>query len=422
MGKFSFKLPDVGEGIAEAEIVAWHVKVGDLVAEDQPLVDVMTDKANVEITSPVSGKVLSVEGELGSLAAIGSVIAVLEVEGAGEAEAPPPPTPAKVEVASPLSPASASEAPSPPAKPVSTPMRQLDAKPAGAKAAASPAVRQRALELGVRLELVPASGPAGRVTREDLEAYVAAPPSSAAPAGAGLVRREGVDTVKVMGLRRKIAENMAEAKRRIPHFSYIEEVDVTELERLRAQINGANPEQPRLTLLPFIVRALVRALPAFPQLNALYDDEAQEIQRYAAVHVGVATQTPTGLVVPVLRHAEALDLWSAGREIARLADAARTGKASRGELSGSTITITSLGPLGGLATTPVINRPEVAIIGPNKIVERPMVVGGTVMVRKMMNLSSSFDHRVVDGWDAAEFVQQLRRLLETPALLFVEQP
>lgn len=421
MGRFDFKLPDVGEGIAEAEIVAWHVKPGDVVAEDQPLVDVMTDKANVEITSPVSGKVVSIAGELGSLAAIGSVIAVLEIEGAGapdpapplaDVPPPPPPTPprqAKAPVAEPR----------PQTRPETPRERAIAASPAGVKAMASPAVRRRALELGVRLELVPASGRAGQVTREDLDAYAAHP---VRPAATGFSRRQGVESVKVIGLRRKIAENMAEAKRRIPHFSYIEEVDVSELERLRLQINAANPGQPRLTVLPFIARALVRTLPAFPQINATYDDEAQEVHRHAAVHLGIATQTPTGLVVPVLRHAEALDLWATAGEIARLAESARVGKAGRDELSGSTITITSLGPLGGFATTPVINRPEVAIVGPNKIIERPVVVAGEIVIRKVMNLSCSFDHRVVDGWDAAEFVQQLRRLLETPALLFVEQP
>jgi 2-oxoisovalerate dehydrogenase E2 component (dihydrolipoyl transacylase) len=282
-------------------------------------------------------------------------------------------------------------------------------------------VRRRALELGVPLQFVPGSGPLGRISQHDLAAY-AAHPRAAAGAPAGLARREGSETVKVIGLRRRIAERMSEAKRRIPHFSYIEEVDVTELERLRAQLNAEHNDRPRLTVLPFLVRALVRALPAFPQINATFDDEAGEVTRHAAVHLGVAAQTPAGLMVPVLRHAEALDLWAAAAEIARLAEAARNGSATREELAGSTITLTSLGPLGGLATTPVINRPEVAIVGPNRIIERPVVVDGAVVVRKMMNLSSSFDHRVVDGWDAAEFVQRLKRLLETPALLFVDQP
>ncbi|HWT51646.1 MAG TPA: dihydrolipoamide acetyltransferase family protein, partial [Caulobacter sp.] len=253
----------------------------------------------------------------------------------------------------------------------------------------------------------------GRITHEDLEAYLAAPAAGPAP-------RTSIETVKVIGLRRKIAEKMSEAKRRIPHFSYIEEVDVTALETLRVQLNAANPGRPRLTVLPFFVRALARTLPDFPQINAIYDDEAGLVHRHAALHLGVATQTPSGLVVPVLRHAETFDLWGAASEIARLAQAARAGKATREELSGSSLTITSLGPLGGLATTPVINHPEVAIVGPNRIVERPVVVGGVVVVRKMMNLSSSFDHRVVDGWDAAEFVQKLKLFLENPALMFVE--
>jgi len=402
MGRYVFKLPDVGEGIAEAEIVAWHVKPGDRVEEDQPLIDVMTDKATVEITSPVSGTVVSIEGEAGLSAAIGSVLAVLEVE--GPADSAPPPAPATLEPP---------EAQAPP-EPVAAPPK-IEAKPL-----ASPAVRRRALDLGVPLQSVSGSGPAGRVTHEDLEAYAASP--AAGVVSPAFAAREGVETIKVIGLRRKIAEKMAQAKRRIPHFSYIEEIDVTELERLRAQLNGAYPDKPRLTVLPFFVRALVRALPDFPQVNALYDDEAGEVHRHAGVHIGVATQTPGGLMVPVLQHAETLDLWRTATEIARLAQAVRSGKATREELSGSTITLTSLGALGGLATTPVINHPEVAIVGPNKIVERPMVIGGQIVVRKMMNLSSSFDHRVVDGADAAAFVQRLKLLLETPAMLFVEQP
>lgn len=404
MGQYIFKLPDVGEGIAEAEVVAWHVKPGDRIEEDQPLVDVMTDKASVEITSPVAGQVVSLHGEIGLPAAIGSMIAVFEVAGAGNADhvMPAPPE---------------ARAPEPQAKPPVPPApvsaARASVRVADAKPLASPAVRQRALEAGVRLAFVPGSGPAGRITHEDLEVYLTTPAAGPAP-------RTSVETVKVIGLRRKIAEKMSEAKRRIPHFSYIEEVDVTALESLRIQLNAANPGRPRLTVLPFFVRALVRALPDFPQINAIYDDEGGLVHRHAALHLGVATQTPSGLVVPVLRHAETFDLWGAASEIARLAQAARAGKATREELSGSSLTITSLGPLGGLATTPVINHPEVAIVGPNRIVERPVVVGGVVVVRKMMNLSSSFDHRVVDGWDAAEFVQKLKLFLENPALMFVE--
>ncbi len=412
MGLYAFKLPDVGEGIAEAEIVAWHVQPGDQIQEDQPLVDVMTDKATVEITSPVSGRVLALNGVVGVAAAIGSVIAELEVEGADDAV--PSPVNNKPKTASASEPAVAATL-----TPTSTPDPAV-ARVAGARPLASPAVRRQALEQGVHLQFVPGSGPVGRISHADLEAYLARP-AAAPPSGSrAFAVREGVETVKVIGLRRKIAERMSQAKRRIPHFSYIEEVDVTALELLRARLNAANPGKPRLTVLPFFVRALVRALPDFPQINAIYDDEAGVVHRHAGLHLGVATQTPSGLVVPVLRHAETFDLWRTASEIARLADAARTGKASREELSGSTLTLTSLGPLGGLATTPVINHPEVAIIGPNKIVERPVVVDGVVVVRKMMNLSCSFDHRVVDGWDAAEFVQKLKVFLETPALMFVE--
>ena len=421
MGRYVFKLPDVGEGIAEAEIVAWHVKPGDRVEEDQPFVDVMTDKATVEITSPVSGEVVSVTGEPGGVAAIGSVLAVLEVAGVADAPEPAVRSAETGRAEEAPAPAPPSRPPAPATPPEPAPARAAPTpRVAGARPLASPAVRQRALDLGVRLEFVAGSGPGGRITRDDLEAHVAA--GGAPPAAAGFGRRDGVESVNVIGLRRRIADRMSEAKRRIPHFSYIEEVDVTELETLRAQLNASYPDQRRLTLLPFFARALVQALPEFPQINATYDDEAGVVHRHAAVHLGVATQTSGGLVVPVLRHAEALDLWRTAAEVARLAEAARSGKATRDELSGSTITITSLGPLGGLATTPVINRPEVAILGPNRVVERPMVVRGQVVIRKMMNLSSSFDHRVVDGWDAAEFVQRLKRLLEAPALLFVERP
>ena len=421
MAEYIFRTPDVGEGVAEVEIVAWHVKPGETVAEDQPLVDLMTDKATVEIASPTDGRLVSAAGEPGAKIAVGSVLAVLEV-GAEATEASPPPAPAAVETPAPSQSAPAEPAPVAlavaPTTPAVAPLPIARTSPAAPLA--SPAVRRRALEHGVRLQFVPGTGPAGRVTQEDLDRYVAAGEQTlAAPSGAP-APRSGFEDVKVIGLRRQIAERMSEAKRRIPHFSYIEEIDVTELERLRAQLNAEHADRPRLTLLPFLIRAVTRTLPRYPQINATYDDDAGVVRRHGPVHLGLATQTPTGLVVPVLRHAEALDLWAAAAEIARLAAAARGGKATRDELSGSTITLTSLGPLGGLATTPVINRPEVAILGPNRIVERPVVVDGAVVVRKMMNLSSSFDHRVVDGWDAAEFVQAIKRLLETPALLFVE--
>jgi len=414
MAEFVFKLPDVGEGTAEAEIVAWHVAVGDMIEEDQPLVDVMTDKATVEMTTPVSGRVVAVHGEPGDMAAVGSPLAVIAVggEGVGDspvraASSPPPPPPLR----GPPPPHSGGGG-SPPPPPLA---RVRTEKPL-----ASPAVRRRAHEMGVALQFVPGTGPAGRISDDDLAAFEA---SGATPTAArGPARREGVEEIKVIGLRRKIAEKMQDAKRRIPHFAYIEEIDVTELEALRVHLNATGPkDRQRLTLLPFVIAALVKALPRFPQINARFDDEAGVVHRHAAVHVGIATQTANGLIVPVVRHAEALDPWACAAEIARLAAATREGKAAADELKGSTITVTSLGPLGGVATTPVINHPEVAIIGPNKIIDRPVVRDGQIVVRKIMNLSSSFDHRVVDGYDAAAFIQVVKALLEHPATLFLDQ-
>lgn len=434
MGRYVFKLPDVGEGTAEAEVVAWHVKPGDRVEEDQTLVDVMTDKATVEIPSPVKGTVLSVNGTPGNMLAVGSELVVFEVEGEGNAAAdaptapaaePPAPVPQKVESAAPQTLAAAAsavavlEAPRP--APVAAPAPVVARTP-GEKPTASPAVRRRAWELGIALQFVPGSGPGGRIQHGDLDRYLQQGGNSA-PQRSGAVQRHEVEEVPVRGLRRKIAQSMQEAKRRIPHFSYIEEVDVTALEDLRKQVNAEHgAKSGKLTLLPFLIRALVRALPDYPQINARYDDEADIVHRFAAVHAGIATQTPGGLVVPVVRHAEALDLWQTAETIRTLAATAREGKATREQLSGSTITITSLGTLGGLATTPIINQPEVAIVGVNKIVERPVVRSSQIVVRSMMNLSCSFDHRVVDGWDAAEFVQRIRGLLEQPATLFMDRP
>jgi 2-oxoisovalerate dehydrogenase E2 component (dihydrolipoyl transacylase) len=425
MGKFTFKLPDVGEGTAEAEIVAWHVAVGDHIEEDQPLVDVMTDKATVEMTTPVSGVVVALNGELGEMAAVGSTLAVIEIAGEGSAE--PPPAVEKAEASpKPAPPPPKTPAPAPEPKPAETSGAEVRgpavARVAGARPLASPAVRRRAHELGVALQFVPGTGPAGRISPEDLETFIVTRAESPARQGrSGPSRREGVEEVKVIGLRRKIAEKMQDAKRRIPHFAYIEEIDVTELENLRAHLNTLRrADQPKLTVLPFIIQALVRALPRFPQINARFDDDAGVVHRHGAVHAGIATQTLGGLIVPVVRHAEARDIWDCAAEIARLAAATRDGKASADELKGSTITITSLGPLGGLATTPVINHPEVAIIGPNNIVERPVVLGGQIVVRKMMNLSSSFDHRVVDGYDAAAFIHLVKGMLEHPATLFMD--
>jgi 2-oxoisovalerate dehydrogenase E2 component (dihydrolipoyl transacylase) len=428
MGQYVFKLPDVGEGTAEAEIVAWHVAVGDTVEEDQPLVDVMTDKATVEMTTPVSGVVVALNGELGDMAAVGSPLAVIAVEGGDDSIAPAPLTGAAVKSGKGTPPGVAGAARSKPRPPLGGPPPPRVEQPAtpaarvtGEKPLAAPSVRRRATELGVGLQFVPGTGPAGRITNENLDAFVASGGMAGArTGGSAAARREGVEDVKVIGLRRRIAEKMQEAKRRIPHFAYIEEVDVTELEALRVHLNAAHAaERPRLTFLPFLISALVKALPGFPQINARFDDDAGVVHRHQGVHVGIATQTPGGLIVPVLRHAEARDLWDCAAEIARLAAAARDGKATSEELKGSTITVTSLGPLGGVATTPVINHPEVAIIGPNKIVERPVVHSGQIVVRKMMNLSSSFDHRVVDGYDAAAFIQAVKALLEHPAMLFM---
>ncbi len=390
MTNYVFKLPDIGEGIAEAELVQWYVKPGDAVAEDQPLADVMTDKATVELTSPVSGTIVAIHGEVGQLRQIGSAL----VEFALEGEAPAEP----VEEAEPVP------------TPVETPPPAQ--APAAQRPKASPLVRRLAKQAGVQLEDVKGSGPYGRIRRPDFEAHLAAAQKPAVPATG-----EFTET-KLVGLRRKIAEKMEISARRIPHFAYVEEIDLTALEAARAELNMRyGNERAKLTLLPFFIQALVRVLPQFPQINATYDDEAGIVRRYTPVHVGIATQTDNGLIVPVVRNAQDLGLWDLAAEIARLAAAARGGTAKRDELSGSTITITSLGTLGGIATTPVINHPEVAIIGPNRLVERPVVRGGAIEIRKMMNVSSSFDHRVVDGYDAARFIGEVKALLESPTLL-----
>lgn len=447
MAKFTFNLPDIGEGIAEAEIVAWHVKVGDTVEEDGRLADMMTDKATVEMESPVAGKVVQVAGEEGDVIAIGSPLVVIETEGdvpdevieaneaaddAGSEEAPAPKAEAveeRIEIetsdagdvedaieAQPAPPPEPGPVPAPKAAPAPAPVAKSDAK-----VLASPAVRQRAGELGIDLgEVRPAED--GRIRHADLDAFLSYGGSKGfAPAGKAM--RD--ETIKVMGLRRRIAENMAASKRHIPHFSYVEECDVTELEKLRADLNGNRGGKPKLTLLPLLIATVCRALPEFPMLNARYDDEANVVQRSGAVHLGMATMTDNGLMVPVIRDAQAKNLWQLAGEIARLAEAVRSGTAKSEELSGSTLTITSLGPLGGVATTPVINRPEVAIIGPNRIVERPMFVpdgmgGERIAKRKLMNISISADHRVVDGYDAAAFVQAVKKLIETPVLLLAD--
>jgi 2-oxoisovalerate dehydrogenase E2 component (dihydrolipoyl transacylase) len=431
MGVHVIKMPDIGEGIAEVELVAWNVGEGDAVVEDQSLVDVMTDKATVEIPSPVRGKVLAFGGRPGQTIAVGAELIRIEVEGAGNlkqgAAAPPPPAHA------PAPPADAAAAPAPAGERSPIPERagagapgagraRQISRPVGDKPVASPAVRAHAWELGIDLQYVQGTGPAGRITREDIDAY--AERGQVGGTGADDIRyvqNDDEERIEIIGLRRKIAQKMQDAKRRIPHFAYVEEIDVTELEALRATLNLRHGEaRGRLTVLPFIMRALVLAVREYPKMNARFDDDAGVVTHYGAVHLGIATQTDGGLMVPVLAHAETLDLWACAAEVSRLAEAARAGRLAREELSGSTITITSLGPLGGITTTPVINAPEVAIVGINRIVERPTVREHQIVVRKMMNLSSSFDHRVVDGLHAARFVQAIRGYLETPALLFIE--
>lgn len=403
MSLHTVKMPDIGEGIVEVELVAWRVQPGEAVKEDQILADVMTDKATVEIPSPVDGVVQSLGGKAGTTLRVGAALISIETQGGA---------------------AAAVDAVRLEPERVSQPMPAVGdpAVSAGDRPIASPSVRRRAWELGIDLAAVQPSGPGGRIMQADLDAQAtASSPVSARPAARSEARSDAYETVPLSGLRRQIAQKVQEAKRRIPHFSYVEEVDVSELEVLRAALNACHGAQRgRLTLLPLLARALCRTLPDFPQLNARFDDEAGLLSRYKAVHLGVATQTPAGLMVPVLRHAEALDLWACAAEIRRLAEVVRAGRATRAEFGGSTITISSLGPLGGLVTTPVINHPEVAIVGVNRIVERPVLRQGQVVGRLLMNLSSSFDHRIVDGQEAAEFVQALRRLLETPALLFVD--
>jgi 2-oxoisovalerate dehydrogenase E2 component (dihydrolipoyl transacylase) len=436
MAEHVIRLPDVGEGIAEAELVEWHVKVGDLVRADTTLAAVMTDKATVEIPSPVDGEIIWLGADIGDKVAVGSDLVRLKVPGewdVASAAHQQPRTPAADEVKPALAakPRAADSEdrnatsvmpprPAPrlaqPATPRPAPRAMVRAD--AARPVASPAVRLRAREAGIDLRQVPGTGPAGRITHEDLDAFAARDPR--------VLRSQArqpkcaVEDIKVIGLRRRIAEKMAVAHARIPHITYVEEVDVTALEELRETLNRRKRnEQPRLTLLPFLMRAMVSAIAKQPRLNALFDDEAGVIHQHAGVHIGVATQTSAGLLVPVVRHVESLDLWDCAAEVARLAEAARTGTATREELAGSTITITSLGAMGGVVSTPIINHPEVAIVGVNKIMMRPVWDGTAFIPRKMMNLSSSFDHRVIDGWDAATFVQHIKTLLETPALIFV---
>lgn len=421
MAKFTFNLPDIGEGIAEAEIVAWHVKVGDTISEDQPLADMMTDKATVEMESPVSGVVTKVAGEAGDVIAIGSMLVEIEtasdvsdVSHATSSISDEPAVAATV----------ADEVPQAPEPVMPSAIAKFEEpKPSEIKAfqphatiTASPAVRARAKDLGVDLTDVKTAG--GHVRHADLDAFLSYG-SAQGYRPSGSTKRED-EAIKIIGMRRRIADNMAASKRHIPHFTYVEEIDVTQIEAMRADLNANRGSKPKLTLLPMLIVAICKSIPQFPMINARFDDEAGMVTRYGAIHLGMATQTDAGLMVPVIRDAQDRNIWQLAMEISRLAEAARNGTAKSEELSGSTLTVTSLGPLGGIATTPVINRPEVAIIGPNKILERPMFVGDSIEARKLMNLSISCDHRVVDGWDAASYVQALKKLIETPVLLFAD--
>ena len=431
MGEFVIKLPDVGEGVAEAELVEWLVDEGRNVSEDEPLAAVMTDKATVEIPSPVEGKIIWLGPKIGEIVSVGSPIIRLQVDGEGnvkpgapveEAKAPEPEAPKTNGAATPeVKETKPAPAPKPVAKPAATPAAAPSGvmRKEGEAPLASPAVRKRALDNGVDLRRVPGSGPAGRITHDDLDNYFAR--GGTAVGGGGRAANTSVTDIPVIGLRRKIAEKMQTAKRQIPHITYVDEVDITALEETRAMLNkNKREDQPKLTILPFLMQAMAKAISEQPQMNAIFDDGEGVIHQYGGLHMGVAAQTDNGLVVPVVRHVEAMGLWDCAAEVARLADAAKNGTASREELSGSTITITSLGAMGGVVTTPVINYPEVAIIGVNKMQTLPHWDGNQFVPRKKMNLSSSFDHRVIDGWDAAVFIQRIKGLLEAPAAIFVE--
>lgn len=408
MSPFIFRLPDIGEGVAEAEITIWHVKPGDHIAEDQSLVDVMTDKATVDMTSPLEGTVLAIHGAIGDMVPVGAPL--VEIQPATDAlsspfhlaaTSPPGPEPARMREAAP----------------------EDDLFPKGkggeVRPLAAPATRHRAAQLGIPLQSVTATGSGGIITPADLDRYQANRlAESAVPAP-----HPGITEIKITGLRRKIAERMADSKRRIPHFTYVEEFDMTALEDMRTLLNAQRSDsQPKLTLLPFFMRAVVQLRPEFPSLNALYDDVAGILRVHDTVHIGIATQTPGGLMVPVVHNVDRLGLWDCARELSRVSAAARAGSASREDLTGSTITLTSLGALGGIAATPIINAPEVAILGPNRLIDRPVIVDGQLVTRKMMNLSASFDHRIIDGYEAASFVQRLKRLVEQPILIFSGAP
>ena len=428
MGTFAFKMPDIGEGVVEGEVVEWMVAVGDMVKEDDPILSVMTDKATVEIPSPVDGKVLSIVGEAGDTLPVGVVCIEFEVDGEGNAsaaeEAPAAEPEAKPEPKAEPAPApkaAPAPAPAPKPEPVAAPAVQ---RAAGTKALSSPAVRQRARQANIDLNLVAGSGPAGRISHADLDAHIAGGASGASrsrPMGAAArTELNGTEEIKVIGLRRKIAEGMISSYSTIPHFSYFEEVDVTALEELRQYLNATRPDgAPKLTYLPFIMQALVKALGERPECNALYDDDSNVVTRHEAINLGIATQTDRGLFVPVVQHVEAMDIWQSAEEMMRVTSATRDGKATAEDLSGSTFTITSLGRLGGLGATPIINKPEVGILGVHNAKDRAVVKDGNIVIRRIMNLSSSWDHRVVDGHDGASLVQLVKSYLEHPATIFM---
>ena len=426
MGTYAFKLPDIGEGVVEGEVVEWMVSVGDTVKEDDPILSVMTDKATVEIPSPVDGKVTKIIGEPGDILPVGEVCIEFEVDGAGNASASTEEAEKAPEPVAEPEPAKKAPKPEPVAEKAPEPVAAAApvARAAGTKALASPAVRQRAREANIDLQIVAGSGPGGRISHADLDRHIAGGASGAssfAPVGATMkTKLTGTEEVKVIGLRRKIADSMMSSYSTIAHFSYFEEVDITALEDLRQHLNSTRPEgAPKLTYLPFIMQALVKALKESPECNALYDDDANVVTRHQAIHLGIATQTDRGLYVPVVKHVEAMDIWQSASEMVRVTSATRDGKASADELSGSTFTITSLGRLGGLGATPIINKPEVGILGVHNAKERAVVRNGQVVVRRMMNLSSSWDHRVVDGHDGATLVQRIKTLLENPATIFM---
>ena len=426
MGIYEFKLPDIGEGVVEGEVVEWMVAVGDSIKEDDPILSVMTDKATVEIPSPVNGVVSKIIGEPGDILPVGEVCIEFEVDGDGNASSKPAAKQEEVVKETPKVEKAAKPKPEPvavkAAEPVSAPEPVVRA--AGTKALASPAVRQRARQANIDLQLVAGSGPAGRISHGDLDRHIAGGAGGAtsfAPLGSSTkTKLTGTEEIKVIGLRRKIADSMMASYSSIAHFSYFEEVDVTALEELRQHLNATRPEgAPKLTYLPFIMQALVKALRESPECNALYDDEANLVTRHQAIHLGIATQTDRGLYVPVVKHVEAMDIWQSAGEMIRVTSATREGKASADDLSGSTFTITSLGRLGGLGATPIINKPEVGILGVHNAKERAVVRNGQIVVRRMMNLSSSWDHRVVDGHDGATLVQRVKTYLENPATIFM---